>query len=546
MEFNETKDTGPTRTENYEGGEAFEADTPEMALYNLTVNNLLEDTFYRDDEDAFHEVRAAFNEVADSNPEFPLKLAKYARQEMYLRDISQVLLVLSAYHPDTKEYVTDYAPDVIDRADEPATILAMWEWLSEADWFDKETSDTVPKPLKKGIGFAMQQFDAYQLAKYDTDRREKNLKDVLNMVRPHPSDESQNELYRRLTYGELDETSTHVEGYDDPVHKNHWTVGHVQEAEDVDSLPTPETWESVISERGNTREAWEDVLPRMGLFARVRNLRNMLEAGVIEGDILNTPIKGKDYESGEYFTIDEDGMSVDTVRKSKMYPFRFYTAYLQLEKANVRAPQVSEFLEEAVNVGAEELSETFGNSVVGVDVSGSMRHPLSRNSVMEYIDISALFGGIFGTKGARTYGFATDHAEVDAHPSTPAIEYARKFYQYNWGQGTQANNLMNHVRTKGIEADRVVLLTDGQIWRARGYNNTFKEEWEKYKETVAPGASLYILDLSSYSTLAMPEHQEDVYQISGWNDNVLDFIQNVENPSDVIQEVEDIGPSFEG
>lgn len=544
MDLNPTKDDQAerTRTENYEGGEAFEPDSAKRELYELTINNLLEDTFYREDEDAFSEVRRAIQAVAEEDEEFIFQLAKHARQDMYLRDISLVLLVIGSYYEDTEQYTEmdegrphaiRYASDIISRADEPMRVKALWDWVREN--LESGDADSMSKTLQKAIGFAMKQFDAYQLAKYDTDRREVNLKDVLNVAHPHPDTEKQNELYRRLTYGNLDSGQAWKEA---------WEFGEPVSAEEVEPLDPPETWEVVISERGNTQEAWEDVLNRMGLFARVRNLRNMLEADVPAETILNTPIEGKDYESGETFTINEDGMTVERVRQAKMYPFRFYTAYLELEKANIYAPEIAEFLENAVNVGAEELDDAFGDSVVGVDVSGSMRHRLSNNSVVEYMDIAALFGGVFGTKGADTYGFATDYERVAAHPSTPAIEYARKFYEWRWGEATHADEIVRHLIEEEIEAQRIVLLTDGQVY-SRGYRtDSFRDVWLDYKEKVAPEASIYILDLSSYGDLIMPENQPDAYQLSGWNDNILDFMQAVEDPDEVIGRIEEIEPSM--
>jgi len=515
MDFNTTKrsQADRTRTTNYGGGEAFEPDSPEMNLFKVVSANLLEDTYYQDDEDSLREILGAMDAVAEENPEFILKLAKYARHEMGLRQVPLVLLVGSVDYTDQltddeTSLIKEYGQDIIDRADEPARVLAIWEYLYP-------DANTLLTGLKKAIGYAMKDFDAYRLAKYDTDRREKNLRDVMNMAHPVPADEHQAEVYDKLMNG---------------------------------GLEPPETWEVIISERGNTQEAWEDVLPRMGMFARLRNLRNMLEAGVAEETILNTPMKGKDYESGELFTIDEHGMSMDGVRHSRIMPFRYYTAYLMLgRERGLRAPRIAEFLENAVTQSAEALPDLYGNSVVAVDVSGSMRHKLSADSVVEYMDIAALFGGVFGTKGAETYGFATDYERVDAHPSTPAIEYARKFYDHRWGEATHANKFMAYLANEEIVQDRVVLLTDGQIYSPTGYghgtrDNSFRDEWKRYKKNVAPEASLYVIDLSSYENLVMPEDEPDSYYISGWDDSVLDFIQYGENPRAMIEEVEQVEP----
>lgn len=87
-----------------------------------------------------------------------MKLAAYARQSMGLRDISQVLLVLAAGDDRTKQYVEKWAPNIIDRADEPSTVVAAWDQLE---------GGTMPKPLKKGINKALHKFDKVEIDKWD-------------------------------------------------------------------------------------------------------------------------------------------------------------------------------------------------------------------------------------------------------------------------------------------------------------------------------------------------------------------------------------------
>ena len=62
------------------------------------------------------------------------------------------------------------------------------------------------------------------------------LHDVLNRVHPTPVDEEQAELFERFMRGDLDDYP------------------------EVDPLPSPSTWETVISEQGNTAKAWERLI----------------------------------------------------------------------------------------------------------------------------------------------------------------------------------------------------------------------------------------------------------------------------------------------
>jgi hypothetical protein len=47
-----------------------------------------------------------------------------------------------------------------------------------------------------------------------------------------------------------------------------------------------------------------------------------------------------------------------------------------------------------------------------------------------------------------------------------------------------------------------------------------------------------MVDLAAYGDLVMPEGYEGVYNISGWSENVLTFIDYAEQPMQVIDEIE--------
>ena len=161
LQFNDTKETVEERTAttNYEGGEVFESDSVELGLTKVVINNLLEDSFYESAEDSLDTVTSRFEACAQENPEFVLKLAKYARQEENLRQIPQLLLVLSANHEETKEFVRDYATDIMHRADEPLMVLNFH--------IEYTGSKSIPNCLQKGIEDALHNYSEWEVAKWD-------------------------------------------------------------------------------------------------------------------------------------------------------------------------------------------------------------------------------------------------------------------------------------------------------------------------------------------------------------------------------------------
>ncbi|MFB1066731.1 TROVE domain-containing protein [Natrinema sp. H-ect4] len=509
MEFNTPKQTiaEATRTTNYEGGEAFEPADPRLALYKRTINQLLENSFYETDDEQLAVVVRRFDAAADEDPEFVLKLAAYARQELYLRDIPQVLLVLAAnddrFKDDSPEsLIREWAPEIIQRMDETATALAIHDQLF---------GGTAPWPLRRGIEDALVSMaDAYTLGKYELSRREVTLHDVFNRVHPKPVDADQEVLFERFIRGDLDDYP------------------------DVEPLPSPNTWETVISESGNTRDAWESLIEddtySLPIFASIRNLRNMLEAGVDEDTVVGH-------------------LDLEAVRYAPLYPFRYYQAYTALQNADVQAPAVERWLEDAIDVAVETVPDGLGDTFVAVDLSGSMDMALSTNSTLRPKEIGALFGVILADQGAEVGGFGDDFQTVPMHVDTPVLQRQDAVLAIDEDVGNSTNGwkALEYLRDRGETVERIVVFTDMQIWDSTPFTahdtQTVKAAFDAYRGEVSSDTALYLVDLASYGDLVTPEGYENVYNVSGWSENVLSFIEHAENPKQVIDEIETFEPA---
>mgnify|MGYP000034628241 CR=1 FL=1 len=509
MEFNKPKQTvaEATRTTNYEGGEAFEPADPRLALYKRTINQLLEGSFYESDDEQLAAVVRRFDAAAADNSEFVLQLAAYARQDLYLRDIPQVLLVLAANDDRFKDdsdrsLIREWAPAIIRRMDETATALAVHDQLF---------GGTAPWPLRRGIEDALVTMaDAYTLGKYELSRREVTLYDVFNRVHPEPIDDDQEVLFERFMRGDLDDYP------------------------DVEPLPSPNTWETVISEHGNTREAWETLIEddeyTLPIFASIRNLRNMLEAGVDEDIVVGH-------------------LDLEAVRYAPLYPFRYYQAYTALQESDVQAPMVERWLEDAIDVAVGKVPDGLGQTFVAVDLSGSMDQPLSRNSTLRLKEVGALFGAILAEQGARVGGFGDNFRTVSMHPETPVLQRQQTVLGIDEEVGDSTNGwkALEFLRERETTVERIVIFTDMQIWDSTPFvardDRTVKAEFDAYRDAVASETALYLVDLASYGDLVTPEGYENVYNVSGWSENVLTFIEHAEDPMQVIDEIEAVEPA---
>jgi hypothetical protein len=251
--------------------------------------------------------------------------------------------------------------------------------------------------------------------------------------------------------------------------------------------------------------------------------------------------------------VDEDTivghLDLEAVRHAPLYPFRYYQAYTALQNADVQAPAVERWLEDAIDVAVETVPDGLGDTFVAVDLSGSMDMALSRNSTLRLKEIGALFGAILAEQGAEVGGFGDDFLPVSMHVDTPVLQRQDVVLAIDEDVGNSTNGwkALEYLRGRGEPVERIVVFTDMQIWDSTPFmardNQTVKAAFDAYQNEVSTDTSLYLVDLASYGDLVTPEGYENVYNVSGWSENVLSFIEHAENPKQVIDEVDAFEPA---
>ena len=279
-------------TTNHEGAIAWRM-TPEWELYTTVVTTMgVEDKFYESGEDR---VRRIADLVRKVKPEFVAQLAVYTREQMHLRSVPLLLLVELAQCHHGDSLVSRAVCRTIQRADEITELLMCYQWRT-----GKTDLSGLSCQLRKGLAEAFNKFDEYQFAKYDRKDRKVTLRDALILVHPKPKDDQQANIFRKIK---------------------------------SDTLETPVTWETELSavgqhhfesqeEKDNAkREVWKKLVRsrRLGYMATLRNLRNMMKLGM-------------DKETMQM--VCDFIANPEAVRKSKQLPFRFLSAFLELQKKN--------------------------------------------------------------------------------------------------------------------------------------------------------------------------------------------------------------------
>ncbi|MFB6178601.1 MAG: hypothetical protein ABEI77_02620 [Halorientalis sp.] len=141
-----------------------------------------------------------------------------------------------------------------------------------------------------------------------------------------------------------------------------------------------------------------------------------------------------------------------------------------------------------------------------------------------------------------------DFQEVPMHADAPVLQRqdALLGIDVEVGHATNGWKALRYLREEEIAMDRVVVFTDMQLWDSTTWHvdgdQTVRDEFEAYRDAVAPDASLYLIDLAAYGDLVTPDGYEDVYNVSSWSENVLDCFVHAEEPSQVIDEIDGFEP----
>lgn len=478
--------------DNLEGGLSFSWDDKTTLYMRAACSLIGEPTFYKrivNDKTEMNFDNALIEDihkVAKTDPEFILKLANYARHHLYLRSTPLLLIGEASQLKECKPFLKKWLPSIISRADEP---VELFSYVIHRFGRNKATSNN---QLKKGVAEALDKFNEYEFAKYDR-ATDVKLKDVLRICHPKHKD-----LYKKIIDG---------------------------------TLETPETWEVLISNPtskgfASKKEAWEYLVEskKLGYMATLRNLRNLIKENV-ETKTLNKALE---------FIADPEA-----VKRSKQLPFRFLSAYREIEGSK----KVTSALETALDHSVNNMPKLHGTTFIAADVSGSMSTPLSEKSSLQLKDVACLMAAMADKFCDDSYSsvFATEFKTVKINSKSSIIDNAERFKHTNAGGSTEGYLIMNHLLNAKLKVDRIMVFTDMQMYNTNG-DDEFADLFLKYKRTINPKVKLYCINLATYGDMIVPQNEPDVCLLSGWSENIFRFINIFETDKktaiNIIQKME--------
>jgi hypothetical protein len=237
-------------------------------------------------------------------------------------------------------------------------------------------------------------------------------------------------------------------------------------------------------------------------MALLRNLRNLVNAGIPRDQLKVVADKLTDPE---------------TVASSRQLPYRYYSALKALPDG---APAfLVDALADAMNVSADALPKFDGETVMLVDLSGSMLDRLSFKSEVTRLEaVAPLAGALARQGGTETWCFSNGHRRVAIPKGTPVLAAMQMISRAVPHGGTYLEACLDTALTKPV--DRVIILTDEQAHDNPG------SALVAYLDR-NPQCRAYIVNVAGDQYRAFAKHPR-ILQAGGFSDNVLTWISALE------------------
>lgn len=516
--FSSLKSLLPRATARNEAGGAAYALAPKHALAQLAATGCFGNTYYATAETQLDELRKLIDQVDDNV--YLAKLAVYARERAYMKDMPAALLV-SLSKRDT-QLMHRVFERVVDNGRVLRTVFqlvrsgqfgrhglssslqrAFQRWLNEA---------SVGKLLSASIG------------------NDPSLRDILRLARPTPKDNARRALFGWLTNKEVAKWAPATE-VDLPAQVQALIAYRQAETAEAQALIMGELsvrWD-LLADAAKAPLVWKAIARQMGPQALRMNLNTLLRH-----EVLN------DQQMVDY--VADRIADADDIRRSRQFPYQFLAAYLN---ASDEVPhKIKAALHMAAEIACGNVPELPGPVIIGLDTSGSMSSPVTGHrgrgatSKMRCVDAAALFAAAILRRNPDSvvipFDTAAYHAQVDAGDTI--LSLAERLAKYGGG-GTDCSLPLREANTKYRKRKFVgcVLVSDNESWvtrhqafalGARGSTGVMTE-WQTFvtnqQKMGVSTPKLVCIDIQHYGTTQAPE-RDDILNIGGFSDAVFQMV----------------------
>jgi hypothetical protein len=445
---------------------------------------------------------AAVREGIRSNDlEFVTSLALYLKERKNIGHLAFLLTAEFAAQPGNDEKAAPLVGEIVRQAKDVPV------WLG---YYNVAAKGQKPgKAIRKTLSGLLNQLEDYSFSRYSREIQE-GIRQALLLIRPRPAGSGQKALFNKI---ERNQVALR------PTWEQEWQALHQQHYD------SPEQRQVIL------RDKWKEGISsfRIGYTALLDNLQPMLCTGV-SGKVLKL--------AAEYLG------NAAAVTRAGHSPLKMLEVYRGLKRKDQGGTgMLSEALELAVLNSTWSQSDFGRNeiSVIAMDVSNSMKRPVSAGADVLRFDVAPLLAMLWKSRGDQVItGFVGNTwkpLELSNRPVLSATDELRQ-REGEAGYAINAHLVIQDLLRKQQVVDKVLIFTDTRLWDNRTFNQAagtnLGDWWRLYRSQTAPMAKLYLFDLAGYGARPLELLEDGVHLVAGWNEQVLDVLAVLENRPDAI------------
>ena len=518
---------------NEAGGRAYEF-TPKHALAQMAATGCFNGVYYTSAQSQLDEMRKLIDQVDDNV--FLAKLAVYARERAYMKDMPAALLVMLSKRD------TELMHRVFDRVvDNGRVMRTMFQMIRSGQFGRTSLSSSLQRAFQRWLNEAS--VGKLLSASIGNDP---SLRDVLRMARPTPKDNERRALFGWLTDKETEKWAPASEA-DLPAQVQGLIAYRQADAAETQALILGDLavrWD-LLADAALSPLVWKAIARQMGPQALRMNLNTLLRHEVLGNG--KTDREMVDYVAARI-------ADAEAIRRSRQFPYQFLAAYLN---ASDEIPQkIKAALHQAAEIACGNVPELPGPVVIGLDTSGSMSMSVTgwrgrgATSKMRCVDVAALFAAAILRRNPDSVvvPFDTQAYDVRIDPSDSILSLSERLAKYGGG-GTDCSIPLHAANTKFSKRQFAgcVLVSDNESWVGTGrYGSTgVMTEWQKFvknqKRLGVTDPKLVCIDIQPYGSTQAPE-RDDILNIGGFSDAVFNVVASYlgDNAARLLAEVESV------
>lgn len=494
---------------NLAGGVSYRNDAKHELAISVMSSTLSNDFFYESEETRIVSLENLSKELIESNnADYVAKCAIYARHNANLRSVSHVLGVNLCEYATGSGVIKPAINRLIKRVDDMTELTSLWN--------TKHPKSMIPNGMRKAFRDVLDdgRFDAYQLKKYEQKNAKVKLKDIIRIARPS----KHLDLYKKVldvNLPKIEQLHTSIKA-DTDIQETFVELARAGKVGYMEALKmTPKILEGYG--RKETLKLWKEILLSQKMQFR---------SGVLPFRYYKAYIDSRKGPNDAVFSIMNRG-GLDALKEK-------YTARDVYK-------EIGDVLEQAFSniTQIDPLAHEGEKVAILIDNSGSMSNiSLGLSLFAHSLILTKAIVENVGCEKVKLYFWSDICEEVNIIDNI-TFEWISQHSAAN--RATYIDMPFKRLIEDKIAMDKVIILTDCQMYAQGSSKETFKTYADQYKQTIAPNSKVLFWDLAGYGAGTPIKLDGDFLEISGLSDKLISIAPKLWNdPDALVKEIEAI------